>query len=308
MPTERLDACEVVRRSGGCATWDQILRYSTSHSVRRALASGQLRRIAKGTYALPDLPLADQAAAAARGLVSHTSAAQHWLLEGLTQPTAAHVTVPRNARPRPVRGVTLHYSEVDPRDDHGGVTSPLRTVLDCALILPFADALSIADSALRRDLVTPEQLIAAAQARSRAGRQRVMRIARAADGRAANPFESGLRASVIEAGLSGFEPQHVVRLPSFEARVDLGDPELRTAIEADSFAYHGTRDALVQDCHRYNELVRGGWQVLRFSWEHVMFDRSWLRSIVVDACALRSGDRNPARRGRHNDGAAVQDQ
>jgi very-short-patch-repair endonuclease len=296
MPSDRLDAREVVRRLGGSATWDQILRYSTSHSVRRALSTGQLRRIAKGTYALPETPRVYQAAAAVRGLVSHSSAAQHWLLESLTPAASTHVTVPRHARPRPARGVTLHFSDVDPRDDHNGVTSPLRTVLDCALTLPFADALSIADSALRRDLISPEELLQAAPARSRAGRKRVIRVAESADGRAANPFESGLRAIVLEAGLNGFEPQHLIRSPFIAARVDLGDPNLRIAIEADSFTYHGTRDALVRDCHRYNELNHGGWLVLRFAWEHVMFEPGWVSSIVLDICAERSAGRNPARR------------
>jgi hypothetical protein len=295
VPEDRYDACEVVRRLGGTGNWNQILRYSTSHSVRQALSSGGLRRIARGSYALPEVPLAYQAAAAARGLVSHISAAEHWKLDLLVQPTSAHVTVPPRARPSPRQGVVLHFSNVPARDDHNGVTSPLRTVLDCALNLPLGEALTIADSALRHCLVTPEELILAAHQRCGPGRQRIIRVAEAADGRAANPFESGLRAIVIEAGITGFEPQYPVPLPFGTAWADLGDPVRRIAMEADSFGYHMSPDALHRDSRRHDEMIRAEWLPLRFGWQHVMFESMWLASVVKDTCALR--DRSATRLG-----------
>ena len=286
MPTHRPDACEVVRRFSGCATWAQILAESTGHSVRKALASGELRRIGKGVYALPQVDLAYPAAVATHGLVSHQSAARHWKLESLPLGESTHVTVPARARPAFIRGVTFHFSDVDGRDDHNGVTSPLRTVLDCAFALPFAEALSIADSALRLDVVTSEGLVAAAHARGGRHRQKVIKVAVAADGRAANPFESGLRAIVIDAGLEGFEPQYPVQLPASVAWVDLGDPVRRIALEADSFQFHGTREALVRDCDRYDDLIGAGWEVLRFSYEHVMSQRERVRSLLLATCAF----------------------
>lgn len=255
--------------------------------MRRALTSGGLRRIARGRYALPDAPLAYQAAAAVQGLVSHISAAEHWKLETLVPAAAAHVTVPAKAHPRSRPGVVLHFSNVPDLDDHGDVTSPLRTVLDCALVLPLGEALSIADSALRRSLITSEDLIVAAHLRRGPGRQRIMRVACAADGRAANPFESGLRAILIDAKILGFEPQYPVPLSSGTAWVDLGDPARRIALEADSFGYHMSPEALHRDCYRYDELIRAGWLPLRFGWRHVMFESVWLASIVKDCCALR---------------------
>jgi very-short-patch-repair endonuclease len=64
--------------------------------------------------------------------------------------------------------------------------------------------------------------------------------------------------------------------------VDLGDPRCRVALEADSFEHHGTRRALRDDCRRYDELVRVGWTVLRFAWEHVVLDPAWVRAVVGD--------------------------
>jgi hypothetical protein len=286
---ERLDATEAVRRLGGTADWQELVRYSTQHSVRRAITSGALRRISRGTYALPEAPLAQQAAAAARGLVSHGSAAEHWKLETLTPPGSAHVTVPPQSRPRLQKGVTLHFSNVPARDDHDGVTSPVRTVLDCARSLPTGEALAIADSALRRGLVTSNELIEAGLERRGPGRQRILRVAEAADAQAANPFESGLRGIILDAGLTGFVLQFPIRLPSGQAFLDLGHPVLRIALEADSFRYHMSPEAQLKDYRRHDELVCAQWLPLHFGWQHVMFESSWVAATVKKACALRDG-------------------
>lgn len=292
---ERPDASEVVRLLGGTANRKQILHHSSEHSLRRAVTSGSVRRIARGIYALPETPLPYPAAKAARGLVSHQSAARHWKLEALHPDTDTHVTVARHARPQPVRGVTLHFSEVPPGDDHGGVTSPIRTVLDCAVSLPFAEALSIADSALRLALINSDELVAAALSRQGAGRQRMIRVAGEATHLAANPFESGLRAAIIEAGITGFQPQLPIKLPDREIWVDLGDPERKMALEADSFTFHGSPEALKHDCERYDELIRLGWLPLRFAYDHVALESTWLTSVVTDTCALRPSGRGKPR-------------
>jgi very-short-patch-repair endonuclease len=287
---DRIDVCEVVRRYGGSARWQDILRYSTGHSVRRAVAAGSLRRVSQGVYALPQTLPAYSAAEAMKGLVSHRSAAAHWLMDGLVPDESAHVTVPSRARPRFMRRIQVHFIDVPAEEQRDGVTSPCRTVLDCALTLPFAQALAIADSALRRGLVTGDDLVRAASTRLGPGRRRIMRVATAADGRADNPFESALRAIIIEAGITGFEPQ--LGVPEMGARADLGNPHLRTLIEADSFAFHGTRDALTRDCRRYDEFVRHGWRVLRFSWEQVMFEPEWVASVIRDTCAVAGREKS----------------
>jgi very-short-patch-repair endonuclease len=238
-------------------------------------------------YALPDAPLARQAAASVHGLVSHQSAARHWKMEMLIADSTAHVTVSRSSRPPIISDVTWHFSEVDGRDDGYGVTSPLRTVLDCALYLPFAQALAIADSALHRELITSDELLRAAYARQGAGRQRMMRVADLANGRAANPFESGLRAILIDAEIEGFTPQCEIELPEGRIWVDLGDPQRRIALEADSFAFHGSPTTLTKDCRRYDELVSNGWLVLRFTYEHVTTEQDWIASTTIDTCTLR---------------------
>jgi very-short-patch-repair endonuclease len=282
----------------GVATWAQLRTRATRRQVEAAVRDGRLVRVARGRYALPRSPDPLRAAVALGGVASHTSAARLWFLETLLEPDAVDVSVPRWRRARPRRGVRAHWCELDPAEVRGRVTSPVRTVLDCARSLPFREGLAVADSALRRRLVEPEDLTAAAAALRVNGARQARRVVALADGRAANPFESGLRAEVLELGIEGFVPQQAFRTPRLQGYVDLGDPLRRIALEADSFAHHGSRSALDRDCRRYDELVRTGWVVLRFSWEQVMFDRSWVAETISETVAEHDR-KQVGRRGPH---------
>lgn len=287
-------AVDVVRRFGGCARVRDLLPFTSRGALQSAIARGELVRLTRGIYALPEAPDSIKAARAVHGVISHQSAAAYWLMEMLFPNQDAHVTVPRYAHPVRPKGTVLHFADLDDEV----VTSPVRTVLDCARSMPFLESLAIADSACRRQLVDADELVSAAERLQGAGRQRVLRVARQANARAANPFESAMRAIVIEAGITGFIPQLIIPGTNERIRVDLGDPERKIAMEADSFAFHGTRSALERDCRRYNELVGLGWLVLRFAWEHVMFDQAWCREMMLAACALREAPRIRAGRTR----------
>jgi very-short-patch-repair endonuclease len=190
------------------------------------------------------------------------------------------VTVARSGTRRKEAGVVLHHVALPPEDLRARTTSPWRTVLDCAATLPFREALAVADSALRLGLVGTDDLPLLTP-RGGAAAPRIRRVAAHASGDAANPFESALRAEVLDAGLTGFVPQQPVQLRNGATiHVDLGDPRRRIALEADSFEHHATRRALRDDCRRYDELVRLGWTVLRFAWEHVVLHAAWVRAVV----------------------------
>ncbi len=73
----------------------------------------------------------------------------------------------------------------------------------------------------------------------------------------------------------------------FTGRPDLVDRERRIVAEADSFEFHGRRNALHRDCERYNALAVRGWLVLRFSWEHVMHDPAYVRECFEAAALWR---------------------
>ncbi len=293
-----LDAvARTAARHQGVLTWGQLLEEHPRRRVQAAVDAGLLVRVARGRWALGTTPSELRQALVHRGAVSHGSAARLWFLETLHPPEEVHVTVPVDGRSRAAtRGTRLHWRDLDPTEVRGRVTSPLRTVLDCARTLPFADALAVADSALRRRAVERDELDVAAADLVGRGTVRARRVVAAADGRAANPFESGLRAILLERGVPGFTPQLPFRTPRLRGFVDLGDPDRRIALEADSFEFHGSRQAMDRDCRRYDELVRTGWLVLRFSWEQVVSDQTWVADTVQETVALRS--RGPGRRGR----------
>jgi very-short-patch-repair endonuclease len=279
-----LEPAQVLSRLGGRATTADLLERTTRHLVRKAVAEGSVVRAARGDYVLPGLPAPEQAAARAHGVLSHTSAAAWWGLGLVLEPTEVHVTVPHGSRPAVQDAVRVHRTTRLERQ--GPVTPVLRTVLDCATLLPFPEALAVADGALRSRFIGPRELLSAAEASHGPGRARRLRVARHADGRADNPFESCLRGVVLDSGTTGFVPQLEIRTAAAVVHVDLGDPERRIAIEADSFAHHGGRADLARDCRRYDELVADVWRVLRFAWEHVMFERDWVARIVREVCAV----------------------
>jgi very-short-patch-repair endonuclease len=282
-----LAAVDVLRRLGGSARWADLDGHLTRRDLAAAVRRGEVVRIDRGCYALASLPPARQAAALARGVLSHATAVEHWGWSTVAPPTQVHVSVAAGSKPKPIDGVRHHWRTLAPQDVVDGVTSPLRTVLDCAAVMPFREALTVADSALRDNGVLADELLTGAAVLRGPFSAGPRRVARLATGLAANPFESVLRAELLDAGLTGFTPQLVIRTPTSTARVDLGDERRRIAVEGDSYTHHGTRTAFSADCARYDQLVRAGWLVLRFTWEQVMFRPEWVVDVTRDVVRSR---------------------
>lgn len=275
---------------GGAATRGQLA--CTKGALVSALRSGAVVRDARGRYALATADSALRDARRLAGVRSHTSAALAYGWAVARPPERNSVTVARGrviaSRDRP--GVDVHRRPLSAQERAAGITSAIQTVLDCARVLPFAEALAVADSAVRAGDVGPVELARAAEQMRGSGCLNARRVARHVDGRAANPFESMLRAICL--GVNGLRLSSQVRIAEggFLARVDLADETLRLVIEADSYQWHGGRDALARDARRYDELVARGWTVLRFAWEDVFFDAGWVRATVqatVDRLSAR---------------------
>ena len=251
--------------------------------------AGLVVRTAHGRYCLAGTDAARAGAHRLGGVASHTTAALHWGWKVRLPPPEPHVTIraKRSLRAGASAGVVLHWRDLDADDvADGWVTTPVRTVIDCCLDLPFADALSVADSA-RRGGLRPSTVLARSAWLPVRQRDQVARVLAASDARATGPFESSLRA--IALGVPGLvvEPQTRIRYDGFFARVDLADEGLRLVLEADSHEFHTERKAFDRDCRRYNGLVTRDWLVLRFTWEQVMFEPDVVRSAIEDLVALR---------------------
>lgn len=282
---------ELTRR-GGVATCADLLRVATRRELDRAVAAGEVARLARGRYALPTGVQARHAAHTLAGVAHLRSAAAHWGWLMKWQPRHPEVAVPRGrkvSRDAQLRFQVSWRSLDGDRIVDGWVTSRVATVLDCAALLPFDEALSIADSALASGTVSRSELRSAAAGWPRRGRARVQRVVREANPLAANPFESSLRAIALDVPGLTVVPQHRIDVDgAFLARVDLADVRLRIVLEADSFEFHGESQLLERDCRRYDELTVDDWLVLRFSWSQVMTKPQWVRSVLLRAVALRT--------------------
>lgn len=233
---------------------------------------------------LPVLDRTSVAVAALGGVRSHLSAALHHGWEVAAPPALPMVTIPRDRHRsgRGTEGVRLFWGRPTREELTAGVTSPVRTVVDCARVLPFEEALAVADSALRAGTVTRAELRSTAAGAPRTGRRRAVEIAGAADGRSANVFESLLRAITI--GVPGLqaEPQVHIGGAAFIGAADLVDVRLGIVIEAESWAYHGGRTAFDRDVRRYTAMVSAGWVVLRFLWQDVRHHPDDVRAVLTD--------------------------
>ena len=275
---------QIVHGLGGVTTRSVLIERTSRAEVDRALRRGRLVRVARGKYALPHVDEARRAAAALHAVASHRTAAQAYGWEMKHPPDRPCLTVGRSRKLRPEQreGIELHWSPLAPDEVYDGwLTSPGRTFLDCCRDLPFDEALAIADAILRSGRLTRAQLVRLADTMRGPGAPQARRVAREATGRAANPFESVLRAIALDVPGLSVRPQVLLIERPFSVRPDLVDERLRLAIEAESFAWHGDRRALRRDCQRYTLLAVHGWMLARFAWEDVMHDAAYVRDTLT---------------------------
>lgn len=277
----------ILQEAGGCATAAR-LRGTSRRALARLLNEGQVVRDGRGHYALANAPAWLRAARLTGGVASHLTAAEAygWPVAKASQRIC--VTVPPSRhRPR-ASGLRIHRRPLPSGDLARGITNRLDTVLDCARTLPFHEALAVADSALREGRVTADELVAAAARLRGPGARSARAVAAAADGRAANPFESALRAICLDVPGLRVTTQFEIRAGQLSARVDLADRHLRIVIEAESVEFHATAQAFRRDCRRYTALTLDGWLVLRFTWADVFHDQDSVRAALARAVAVRT--------------------
>lgn len=286
-----MDVAAEVERLGGICPRKALTAVSRGE-LERAVQRGEVVKIRRGHYALPGDEESRVAARALTGTAILLSAAAHWGWARKWSSAVPQIAVPRGRKLRTDTGAVNIRWRTIPADDivDGWVTSRARTLVDCAILLPFDEALAVADSALRVGLGKEDSRALARLLHTIPAqhRKRVRRVMRAADRGAAGPFESVLRAIVLDIPELTVETQ--LRIDDGDGwigRVDLADLRLRLVLEADSMEYHGERSAQDRDCARYTRLTTSGWLVLRFTWEQVMHQPDWVREQIQAALALR---------------------
>lgn len=175
------------------------------------------------------------------------------------------LVMPEHSRWAPV-GISVHAEPVPTTDATARgkrrLTTCARTCIDIARWHDTVAAVPIIDAMLAARLVTVVDLqkqLGTALGPSLGRAQETLALC---DGRAESPPESVLRVRLILAGLPTPVPQHEVWLRGqFVARVDLGWPEMKVAVEYDG-AWHGASGQLGKDRRRLNALIAAGWTVI----------------------------------------------
>jgi very-short-patch-repair endonuclease len=280
-----VDLTDLLRDLGGVARRSALLALVARADLDQAVASGEVVRDGRGAYALPEADQADRLTQKYGGVLGLTSAAlRHgWAVK--TVPDRPQVVVSRGRRVHRPTDVEIHFAELAAHQVRDGSTIPEVTLDHCLRRLPFADALAVADSALREGFGRQALEDVAHRARG-PGAPQARRVAALASSRGANPFESALRAIAVEVTGLQVRPQVRITDGAFPVRPDLVDESLRLVLEADSFGWHGQRSALAADTRRYNMLVVAGWTVLRFCYEDVMFDPTSVSHTLTEVVAL----------------------
>ena len=275
-----MNVVELLAELGGVARRSALLHVADRSDLERALTAGEIVRSSRGVYALPDVEASVRAAADLGGVLSLTSAAlaHGWAVK--TLPDRPHVTVSRGRKVAPSQQTAhVHRAELRPGQIDDGRTCVETTLEQCLRVLPYDEALAVADSA-RREGVGEGVFREIADRVKGPGSVQVRRVCRNATDLAANPFESTLRAIADDVQGLDLRPQVTIQDGDFTVRPDLVDLRLRVVAEADSFEWHGKRSALASDCRRYNLLVIHGWLVLRFCYEDVMFHPAEVRRVL----------------------------
>ena len=179
---------------------------------------------------------------------------------------------------------SLELPRID-RTTHGRipVTRPARTVLDLAGQIGPDLLEEVVDDALCRRLTTVAHLrrrLEELGPRRGATTLRTILQAWNADGMPANVAEMRIARLLLDAGYTGFVPQYeIFHQGEFVARVDLGDPEPKVAVETDSFRWHAGRGPFRSDRVRGNRIAAAGWTVLRATPEDAADGRELLRAL-----------------------------
>jgi very-short-patch-repair endonuclease len=271
----------VVRRSQAAAAG------LTSSAIHRRTEAGLLVPCHPGVVRVAGAPvtwrgdlLAAVLSAGDDAVASHRAAGALWHLDGLV-PGFLELTVPLGYAPRR-RGVIVHRAVVVDALDRTVIDSIPATRIEATLIalasvLRGGSIEDVVDSALVQGLTLAERVLATLDRLGRRGRRNAGFLAAVLERRVTgvrpreSRFERRLHALLVRAGLAEPVTQFEVRMDGrVVARPDLAYPDLRVAIEADSYRWHGSRSSWERDLSRRTELAAAGWLVLHFSWRDLV--------------------------------------
>lgn len=229
-------------------------------ALARAVRGGELVRVRRGWYAVPDAaPDAVRAVVAGGRLTCEAALRLHgvWCLRN----EGTHVALDPGARH--AAGIVFHSARARaPRGADPAVDSVLEALERLARCAPRVAFVVAADSALQQGLVTRGQLDTVL-----GGTVRGDRLLAAINGGCESGTESIVRLALRRQRV---RMRVQVKIPGV-GRVDLvvGD---RLVIECDGFEWHGTRRAFEEDRRRDLALATRGYLPVRLTYSRVLND------------------------------------
>ncbi|RKR73208.1 type IV toxin-antitoxin system AbiEi family antitoxin domain-containing protein [Frondihabitans australicus] len=284
-------AVNAVRLAGGIGTSAQLVTAGvTPYATRQAVEIGDLVRVRRGFYAVPDASPRALLAVRSGGRLAGLSAAESFGLWGGWS-TPLHLCVSGHAghvggRSLPAtRGVRLvdgtraivHWND-DRRDrDWCWRVSVERCVRQILRWHDAETALAVVDTALTAGLLRAGDVERLAQSPSRVT---VADLERCAAG-AQSGVESLARQRLQRAGLRvRLQPE----VPGV-GHVDLGIVGTMVYVEIDGYDYHSDPDQFTEDRRRDAEARRRGFVPLRFAAAQVRDAWPWAERMVLGAVA-----------------------
>lgn len=288
---------DIARRQCGVITTQQLLATGlTRRQIAGLRSAGHLRDDRRqGVHRSSAVAsTADtecwSAVLAARGVLSHFSAAAWWAID-VPSDGRLHVTVPSRRRTRMPVGVHVHrvlLPEAAVVQRHGMAVTPRgRTVLDCIGLLRFSPARTLFDRGLQQKWISvpsvQHRLQSEPNRRGNAVIRRLLDEATMGDAQSERVLHDILRS----AGLTGWAAGYSIDLGFTVITVDLCFVGQRLVIEIDGWAYHHEPERFESDRHRHNSLENAGWRVRSYTWKDLTERPGYVVASI--RTALRSG-------------------
>ena len=250
----------------------------TPSGIGRRTANGTWICVYPGTYRLASFPtsieqpfVAARFALGARTAASHRGAAFLLDLDGVDTPMI-EVSVEGTAR-SPLEGVIVHRVKKLPECDITNIrgiptTNAGRTLIDLGGVEGDETVEMALEDALRRGLTSLPRLRWRIEDLCRRGRPGCATVRRVLEQRGVHePTASALetrlarliRKSNMPTPVRQFEIRDGAR---FVARADFAYPDIKVAIEADSFRWHSSRAAWERELQRRNDMQKLGWMII----------------------------------------------
>jgi Transcriptional regulator, AbiEi antitoxin/Protein of unknown function (DUF559) len=201
-------------------------------------------------------------------------------------PPEPHLTAARGLARRGARGrkggalgrrAWLEDDEVWTMRSGIRITSPARTVVDCAREWDPPWGLAVADAAIADWKILPAALVSCLDARpSVPGCRNARWVAEHAREGIESPLESLARAAIILAGLPEPTPQVWLQTSAGPFRVDLLDESNRLITEADGKLKYTSAEDVWREKRREDALRDAGFEVVRFTMADHWTPTAWL--------------------------------